>query len=669
MSSTRRYTDIHACVQRVAHALGDDLRVFAPGGLGQPSALLNALYALTRANPRRSLRLYTGTTGCRPQARNALEVRFVTPLAARRFGAANDTLLARDQAADRLPANVAIHTLGTAPGWSCMPGHDRRNAIVQDVTAVARDLVGQDVNLLVQRVARRDGPDGVHYSLASDPGITLDFLRLAQAAGVPRPLCVAVVHPDMPWVGGSAQVDVDFFDLELEAAAHPLLFAIPREPVSVADHALGLHASALLADGGCLRMDAGARCDALVNALLLRQRDNTLWRRGLLALDATGQTHALARWTGGLSVFDTGLYGSAGVLGDGYMHLQRAGILKRRSWDNLALERAAAEGRLAADVPGGHYLRAAAFLGSRALYRWLAQMQADDAGGIDMAAASVVNQQDGATSALGALQRRGARCFVSGAAVTPLGAVLADTGQGDLLASDHGDTDSCGDVAALVRGLPDARMIVMLRAVHDGPRGLESSITWNAGDVLLPQQARDIVVTEYGVADLRGKSNGECVEALLSIADARFIDRLCDQAKARGVLDTDFVIPVAWRRHRPRYLHEALQPLARRGHLPLFPFGSDLTEVEQRLLAALGWLRARKPGAVDTLRLLLASLRPSIAADEGDALIRMGLGVATGWREHVQRRVLLAALRHQRRVARRAVPATALTPAASQAAP
>jgi hypothetical protein len=52
-----------------------------------------------------------------------------------------------------------------------------------------------------------------------------------------------------------------------------------------------------------------------------------------------------------------------------------------------------------------------------------------------------------------------------------------------------------------------------------------------------------VYVTEYGVADLRGKSDSECIEAMLSICDARFIDALCAEAKSHGKLAADFKIP------------------------------------------------------------------------------------------------------------------------------
>src|SRR4029077_3110826 len=84
-----------------------------------------------------------------------------------------------------------------------------------------------------------------------------------------------------------------------------------------------------------------------------------------------------------------------------------------------------------------------------------------------------------------------------------------------------------------------------------------SNILWNYGHTTIPRHLRDIYVTEYGIADLRGKSDEECVLAMLAVSDARFQDDLCNRAKAAGKLRTDFVIPPAWRRTEPARLEEA----------------------------------------------------------------------------------------------------------------
>src|SRR5690242_1426678 len=412
MPAKPRYSDTDACAHDLADALGPDLRIAAPLGLGKPHGLLNALYRLTAGDPTRSMRLYTALSLTRPQPKAGLQRRFLQPFLDRHFGAdAVDPQYALDEARDALPPNVVVHEFYLQSGALLHSGSAQRNYISQNYTHVARDLALQDINLLVQLVARRETAEGVRYSLSCNPDLTLDFLDRVVAAGRPRPLCVAVVHPELPYLSGNAEVPQDYFDIELAPEHSPPLFALPRQPVATAEYALGLHASALVKDGGCLQIGIGALSDALVHALLLRQRENLAWRAALEALDTGYVTHTLALSLGGMEPFQRGLYGASEMVMDGFMHLQRGGILKRRAWDNLALERAAAIGRLPADAPGGHYLRGAFFLGSRELYRWLHETEAADPDAIDMCRVSNVNQLYGDHQVLASLQRRGARFF------------------------------------------------------------------------------------------------------------------------------------------------------------------------------------------------------------------------------------------------------------------
>jgi len=644
MPIEHRHTDTEACAQHIAGWLGPDLRIAAPLGLGKPHGLLNALYRLTANDTTRSLRLYTALSLTRPQPKPGLEARFLEPFLQRHFGADQiDPQYALDQARDALPSNVEVHEFYMQSGALLHSGSAQRNYISQNYTHVARDLVRQDINLLVQLVARREGPDGVHYSLSCNPDLTLDFLRQMQAEGKQRPVCVAVVHPDLPYLGGAAEVAEDYFDIELHTDTSPPLFALPRLPVDLVEYALGLHASALVKDGGCLQIGIGALSDALVKALLLRHQDNTLWRRALVALDPTGSTHALAAWQGGLAAFPLGLYGASEMVMDGFMHLQRAGVLKRRSWDNLALERASVGGRLAADVPGGHYLRGAFFLGTRELYEWLAATEADDPGAISMGPVSNVNHLYGDHQTLAMLQRRGARFFNTCMMATLLGSAVSDGLEDGHVVSGVGGQYN---FVAMAHELPGGRSALLLRSTRNVDGGIESNIRWSYGHTTIPRHLRDLYITEYGIADLRGKSDSECIEAMLSICDARFLDALCAEAKSHGKLAADFVIPEAWRRHRPETLREALAPLQKKGLLPLFPFGSDFTEIEQRLLPALNWLQASSTHWRGKLALLRVLCRPGpVAAGEAEALARMGLTAPSTFADRLQRRLLQAALR------------------------
>ncbi|MBK7003908.1 MAG: hypothetical protein IPH37_01245 [Burkholderiales bacterium] len=81
------------------------------------------------------------------------------------------------------------------------------------------------------------------------------------------------------------------------------------------------------------------------------------------------------------------------------------------------------------------------------------------------------------------------------------------------------------------------RLTAMLRATHDNKDGLRSSIVWNYGHVTIPRHLRDIIITEYGVADLRGQPDAEVIKRLINVADSRFQDELVKQAKAHGKLE------------------------------------------------------------------------------------------------------------------------------------
>ena len=79
------------------------------------------------------------------------------------------------------------------------------------------------------------------------------------------------------------------FDLLLDSPATDFpLFAPPREPVSLADYAAGLHAASIVPDGGTLQIGIGSMGDAVAQGLILRQRKNGEFRKLLSRLGARG---------------------------------------------------------------------------------------------------------------------------------------------------------------------------------------------------------------------------------------------------------------------------------------------------------------------------------------------------------------------------------------------
>jgi len=155
-----------------------------------------------------------------------------------------------------------------------------------------------------------------------------------------------------------------------------------------------------------------------------------------------------------------------------------------------------------------------------------------------------------------------------------------------------------------------------------------------------------VFVTEYGIADLRGKSDEDCVLAMLAITDARFQPELVARAQAAGKLRRDFQLPDAWRGNTPQRLHDALAAAKAQGLFPAFPFGSDFTPEELALLPALKRLQSVSASKTRLAAFLLGSIgQRAPSAEETRLLARLGLDRADGMRERVMRRLVLRALR------------------------
>jgi hypothetical protein len=192
--------------------------------------------------------------------------------------------------------------------------------------------------------------------------------------------------------------------------------------------------------------------------------------------------------------------------------------------------------------------------------------------------------------------------------------------------------------------LPGARSILTVEATRWAGSRLQSNIRWSYGHETIPRHLRDIIVTEYGVADLRGKSDADVIAAMLQVADSRFQNELTRQAKDAGKLPANFEIPKAYRQNTPDRIADALRPARQAGHLPLFPFGCDFTDVEQRLIPALQFLQEaqRSPRRLPAL-LWQGFMRQPDGAD-AECLARLGLDKPTTWSERVYRALVSAAL-------------------------
>jgi acetyl-CoA hydrolase/transferase-like protein len=290
----------------------------------------------------------------------------------------------------------------------------------------------------------------------------------------------------------------------------------------------------------------------------------------------------------------------------------------------------------------GRYLRGAFFLGSKEFYAWLRGLTGEDFDGFSMTRVSDINQLSGGRESLEALQRRGARFFNTCMMASALGAAVSDALEDGRVVSGVGGQYN---FVAMAHALRDGRSVLLLRSCRVGAAGARSNILWSYGHTTIPRHLRDVFVTEYGIADLRGKSDQECVLAMLAITDARFLDGLVAQAKRAGKLRATFSMPDRWRQNTPARLQETLRPFQARGLFADFPFGSDFTVEERRLLPALQWLKRRSGGTAAKAALLGRALLAdrAVPEDEG-ALVRMGLAPPRGMGERLLRRLVALGL-------------------------
>ena len=709
------FADVGHCVDAVLSRVGPRVVLALPLGIGKPNPLANEFYRRARRDAGLDLTILTALSLLKPVARSPLEARLLDPLVARVFGSYLEPEYARDLRADRLPPNVRVVEFFLAPGAFLHSGHAQRHYLSANYTHVARDGLARGVNVIAQLLAHRVVNGEVELSFGSNPDLSVDLLPLIAEArrGGRDIVVVGETHAQMPFMTGHARVDPQQLDFLVDDPRYDYdLFAPPHAAITTVEHAIGLHVSGLVRDGGTLQVGIGELGGAVVYALLLRHQQNAAWRAARAAL-GTASIAAVVAAEGGEQPFTAGLFASSEMFVDYLLELYRAGILRRQVYDCLPLERLLTTGRIAerfdasilellAEVgvgpglsaqefatlqhygvfldtvqfedgrvrlPGGEWfaadlgdaagrarltpclgrelrngqvLHAGFFLGPRGFYAALRDLPESDRARFGMRSVGFVNQLYGADQELRILQRRAARFVNTTMMVTLLGGAVSDTLASGRVVSGVGGQYN---FVAMAHALPDARSILCLRATRTQQGRTTSNILWSYANETIPRHLRDIVVTEYGVADLRGRTDEECIAALLAVADSRFQDSLLASARAAGKIGPDYRIPDACRDNSPARLARALAPQRAAGYFSEYPFGTDLSSEEIVLARALQFLESRTGSS--SARLLTAAralAHRSRALEHRAALARMGLESPRSASEWLQQRLLVLGL-------------------------
>jgi hypothetical protein len=225
---------------------------------------------------------------------------------------------------------------------------------------------------------------------------------------------------------------------------------------------------------------------------------------------------------------------------------------------------------------------------------------------------------------------------------TLMGAVISDgLDNGQVISGVGGQYNFVAQAFAL----EGARSILTLESTRGAGKKAVSNIRWSYGHTTIPRHLRDVIVTEYGVADLRGQSDADVIGSMLSVADSRFQNELMRQAKDAGKLPKGYEIPAAHRDNFPDRIVAALKPSRNAGLLPAFPFGSDFTGVEQRLIPALQSLKEASANPFDLLGLAWDGLCAGPPdADTVAGLARMQLDRPTSFSDRLYRVLVSATL-------------------------
>ena len=692
---------IEAAVDHVLDTVQGDIVLGLPLGIGKPNPFANALYRRIKANPARKLRIITALSLAKPVGHSELEQHFLDPLVERLFGDYPDLDYVTDSRAKALPPNIEVREFFMKTGDYLGNAAAQQGYISTNYTFVVRDMMVQGMNVLAQAVAARGERDDLRLSMSSNPDVTFEAIERYAEMHKPL-LTIGVINRKMPFMPNGAEVAPAFFDVVVtDPAATHTLFGAPNSKVSTADYAIGLHAASLVEDGGTLQIGIGSLGDAIAQALIVRDRHGSEFGRILESLCPDGLAgRELGRFDRGLygcsemfvngflrlieagivrrEVFgDTGLQRllNSGRLADETVtpatlsalldserihsplraadlaFLQRFDILRpevRLAGDRLTLDDrecsadlrdaaafdCVATHMLGARLAGGIFMSGGFFIGPQDFYERLRTMPPQELAKIDMTRIDFINQLYGQGD-LKRAQRHKARFMNTTMMVTALGAAVSDALESGEVVSGVGGQYN---FVAMAHAMPDARLVMMLRATHEHRDGVHSSIVWSYGHVTIPRHLRDVVVTEYGVADLRGRPDSEVIQRLIAVADSRFQHELVHAAKSHGKLPLNYQVPERYCQNLPQALEATLQPWGQAGLLPDFPFGSDFTDDELQIVRALNKLKHASAHPLELVQMTLRALWEDKEAPHA-YLERLGLAEARSFKDLFVRRL------------------------------
>lgn len=668
------YTDVEKCVDAIIAKVGKNIVFGMPLGLGKPNHLINALYKRAKVDSTINLRIMTALSLEVPKGASELERNFLEPFAKRVWGNYPALAYLADVNKNTLPPNVQVSEFFMKAGVYLNNAVEQQNYISSNYTHIARDMLENGVNVLAQIVAKKTINGETFFSLSCNPDVSpsiLPMIRAHEQKTGRKAAVIAEINNNLPFMYHDAMVSPSLFDMVVDNPEYDYtLFSTPNMTVEMSDYMIGMHVSTLIKDGGTLQIGIGSLGDAIAYSIILRDKQNEQYRSVVADLGIMAKSGELVRRIGGIDRFEQGLYGASEMFVNGFLELYKEGILRRKVYDNVVLQRLLNDGQITEQVSpamlealvvhqavrihinsadlaflqkygifkstitlangvlhtpdgveipanladdaavklitqhclgdrlkGGILMHGGFFLGPKSFYEHLSGMSEEENKQICMTTVDNVNHLYG-NQELKTLQRKDGRFVNTCLMVTLTGGVVSDGLEDGRVVSGVGGQYN---FVSMAHALQDGRLIMMLQShrIKDGEAC--SNIVWNYGHMTIPRILRDIIITEYGIANLRSKSDKEIIAELLNIADSRFQLELLQKAKDAGKMPQDYVIPERYRNNTPEALMAKFRAYQSRGLFPAFPFSTDFTEEELIIGKALKGLKAKMGHKVGTM--------------------------------------------------------------------
>ncbi|MEM0911408.1 MAG: acetyl-CoA hydrolase/transferase C-terminal domain-containing protein [Pseudomonadota bacterium] len=697
-------------IDQLIVSVGKTIVLAAPLGAGKANHLLNELYQRAKTDADIQLTILTALTLQIPSVSSFLEAQFLEPFLKRVFKNYPNLAFEKDRLCNQLPANVNIVEFYYKAGQFTHHPYGQKHYLSSNYTHVARDVFNRGVNVICQQVCRGEIDGQEVFSLSSNPDTSIDLINMLKADSRAF-VTIAQTNQDLPFMYGESVVGRDYFDIlvdnrDLDYA----MFAPPKMSVPDPDYMIGLHASSLIKDDGEIQIGIGSLGDALVYSLALRQDNNDQYKEILRALEINDTSFPVLDKEGAQTRFEKGLFAATEMLVDSFAMLYQKGILKKKVYDSVILQRLLNQGLIeekfdasifdtllehhaisqhlsASDVDflkefgivkpnvqfvdgtlvlddgltlktdiyqfdrslvlgdklrNGAVAHAGFFLGPRAFYDFLKELPVAERKLFRMKRISQINHLYGHEE-IDYLQRINGRFINTCMKVSLNGAACSDALEdGNQISGVGGQYN----FVSMAHELPGARSILQLRSCRVNAKGkVESNIVFNYGNCTIPRHLRDIVITEYGIADLRSKTDQEVAAQLIQIADSRCQSQLIKQAQAANKLPSDFVLDARFTQNLPERYSSILEQYKQKGLFPAFPQGHDFTDEELRIGAALKNLKALSQSKINFIKFVITAMcAPHNKQHFVDELSRMGLDEPVNLKQRFYQKLLLHAL-------------------------